>query len=107
MTVHDRVEAISLIHDGVTCMGAVARCLKTGQLRVYLAKATLIATGGYGRLYRETTNAVINDGSRGHPGPEYRHRPSGEHGGRAVSPHRDCAPPTSWLPKAAGETAGP
>jgi fumarate reductase flavoprotein subunit len=60
--VHDRVEAISLIHDGETCMGVVARCLKTGKLRVYLARATLIATGGYGRLYRETTNAVINTG---------------------------------------------
>jgi fumarate reductase flavoprotein subunit len=31
-------------------------------LRAYLAKATLIATGGYGRIYRETTNALINDG---------------------------------------------
>lgn len=62
VTVHDRIEAISLIHDGKTCMGAVARCLKTGKLRAYLAKATLIATGGYGRIYRETTNAVINDG---------------------------------------------
>jgi fumarate reductase flavoprotein subunit len=62
VTVHDRVEAISLIHDGETCMGVVARCLKTGKLRVYLARATLIATGGYGRLYRETTNAVINTG---------------------------------------------
>ncbi len=63
VTVHDRVEAVSLIHDGQNCMGAVARCLKSGKLRVYLAKATLIATGGYGRIYRETTNAVINDGS--------------------------------------------
>ncbi|MFC1885123.1 fumarate reductase flavoprotein subunit [Thermodesulfobacteriota bacterium] len=62
VTVHDRMEAVSLIHDGETCMGAVARCLKTGTLRAYLAKATLIATGGYGRIYRETTNAVINDG---------------------------------------------
>ena len=62
VTVHDRMEAIALIHDGETCTGAVARCLKTGKLRVYLAKATLIATGGYGRIYRETTNAVINDG---------------------------------------------
>jgi fumarate reductase flavoprotein subunit len=62
VTVHDRMEAISLIHDGETCTGAVARCLKTGELRVYLAKATLIATGGYGRIYKETTNAVINDG---------------------------------------------
>jgi len=60
--VHDRMEAISLIHNGETCTGVVARCLKTGELRAYLAKATLIATGGYGRIYRETTNAVINDG---------------------------------------------
>ncbi len=60
--VHDRMEAISLIHNGDTCTGVVARCLKTGKLKAYLAKATLIATGGYGRIYRETTNAVINDG---------------------------------------------
>lgn len=63
ITVHDRTEAISLIHDGTTCYGAVTRCLKTGKLKVYLAKATLIATGGYGRIYRETTNAVICDGN--------------------------------------------
>ncbi|MCF8043146.1 MAG: fumarate reductase flavoprotein subunit [Desulfarculaceae bacterium] len=60
--VHDRVEAVSLIHDGENCIGCVARDLKTGKLRVYLAKATLIATGGYGRLYSETTNTVINEG---------------------------------------------
>ncbi|MGA2227573.1 MAG: FAD-binding protein, partial [Syntrophobacteraceae bacterium] len=59
VTVHDRIEVLSLIHDGTTCMGVVARCLKTGKLRTYLAKATLIATGGYGKLYRESTNAVI------------------------------------------------
>ena len=62
VSVHDRTEAIALIHDGATCTGAVVRCLKTGALKVYLAKATVIATGGYGRIYRETTNAVINDG---------------------------------------------
>ena len=61
--VHDRMEAISLIHNGEVCMGAIARCLKTGRLKAYLAKATLIATGGYGKIYRESTNAVINDGS--------------------------------------------
>lgn len=60
--VHDRVEVVSLIHDGERCMGVIARCLRTGNLRKYLAKATLIATGGYGRIYRETTNAVICDG---------------------------------------------
>ena len=60
--VHDRMEVISLIHDGDTCIGALARCMKTGHLKAYLAKATLIATGGYGKIYRESTNAVINDG---------------------------------------------
>ena len=60
--IHDRVEATSLIHDGQRCQGCVARDLKTGKLRVYLAKATLIATGGYGRLYPETTSNIINEG---------------------------------------------
>ena len=60
--VHDRTEALSLIHDGEKCMGAVVRCLKSGKLRAYLAKATLVATGGFGRIYRASTNAVINEG---------------------------------------------
>jgi len=63
VTVHDRTEAISLIHDGATCYGAVALCLRTGKVRPYLAKATVIATGGYGRLYGVSTNAVINEGT--------------------------------------------
>lgn len=62
VVVHDKVEAISIIHDGTSCMGVVARDLKNGELIVYLARATLIATGGAGRLYRESTNAVINQG---------------------------------------------
>jgi len=62
VNVVDKVEAIALIHDGSTCMGAIARCLKTGELTAYLARATLIATGGFGRIYRESTNAVICDG---------------------------------------------
>ncbi len=62
VTVHDRVEAISLIHDAETCMGCVARSLRTGELLVYLSKSTLIAAGGFGRIYRASTNSVINDG---------------------------------------------
>jgi fumarate reductase flavoprotein subunit len=62
VNVVDKVEAIALIHDGDVCMGAIARCLKTGELTAYLARATLIATGGFGRIYRESTNAVICDG---------------------------------------------
>ena len=60
--VHERVEALALIHDGLRCHGVVARCLITGELRAYLGKATTIATGGYGRLYAVSTNAVICEG---------------------------------------------
>lgn len=61
-TMHDRVQAEALIHDGERCMGCIARDLRTGELRAYFARATLIATGGYGRIYKATTNAVICDG---------------------------------------------
>jgi fumarate reductase flavoprotein subunit len=60
--VHERTEAIALIHDGGRCYGAVVRDLITGQLTAYVAKATAIATGGAGVLYRVTTNAVICEG---------------------------------------------
>ncbi len=62
--VRDRMEALSLIYDGDRCWGAVARCLRTGELTVFAAKATIIATGGYGRIYgKYTTNATINEGT--------------------------------------------
>ena len=60
--VHERMEALALIHDGGRCHGAVVRNLITGELSAYVAKATAIATGGAGRLYRVTTNAVISEG---------------------------------------------
>jgi fumarate reductase flavoprotein subunit len=60
--VHERAEAIALIHDSGRCYGAVVRDLVTGQLVAYVAKATAIAAGGAGRLYRVTTNAVISEG---------------------------------------------
>jgi fumarate reductase flavoprotein subunit len=60
--VHDRVEAIRLIHADGRCYGAIVRDLVTGRIRAYVARATCIATGGFGRVYRVTTNAVINQG---------------------------------------------
>ncbi len=60
--VHERMEAIALIHEGGRCYGAVVRSLVTGELSAYVAKATTIATGGAGRIYRVTTNAVICEG---------------------------------------------
>jgi succinate dehydrogenase flavoprotein subunit len=60
--VHERCEAIALIHDDERCYGAVVRNLVTGELIAYVAKATAITGGGAGRLYRVTTNAVISEG---------------------------------------------
>ena len=63
VTVRDRAEAVELIHDGERCWGAVSRCLRTGKHSAMIAKATVIATGGYGRIYGQyTTNATINEG---------------------------------------------
>ena len=60
--VHERIEALKIMHDGKRCYGVIARCLITGELRAYIAKCTTIATGGYGRIYEVSTNAVICEG---------------------------------------------
>jgi fumarate reductase flavoprotein subunit len=60
--VHERMEAISLIHADGRCHGVIARNLASGELVAYLARATCIATGGFGRIYRVSTNAIINEG---------------------------------------------
>jgi fumarate reductase flavoprotein subunit len=60
--IHERTEALALIHDGERCYGAVVRHLVSGELIAYLSRATAMATGGAGRLYRVTTNAVICEG---------------------------------------------
>ena len=60
--VHERKQAIALIHKDKRCYGAVVRDLVSGELLVYIATATTIATGGFGRIYGISTNAVICDG---------------------------------------------
>ncbi len=64
ITVRDRTEAVALIHDGSRCVGAVVRDLRNGSHFTVMAKATVIATGGYGRIYGQyTSNATINEGT--------------------------------------------
>ncbi len=59
----DEYFAIDLLRDadGHT-LGALVLEMETGELLVIEAKATLIATGGAGRMYRTSTNALINTG---------------------------------------------
>jgi len=60
--IHDKKEAISIIHENGVCAGVVARDLITGELIAYVARGTMIATGGYGRIYKQSTNAIICKG---------------------------------------------
>ncbi|QKF80900.1 fumarate reductase flavoprotein subunit [Halarcobacter ebronensis] len=62
VNIEDRKEAIALIHHENRCYGAIVRDLITGEIAAYVSKGTLIATGGYGRIYEITTNAVICEG---------------------------------------------
>ncbi len=48
--------------DGI-CHGLVLYDLKTGRLGTLAAKYCVFATGGYGRVYQKSTNALINTGS--------------------------------------------
>jgi succinate dehydrogenase / fumarate reductase flavoprotein subunit len=58
-----------LMSDGV-CAGIIAYEIGTGELHVFRAKSVLFATGGYGKMYKITSNAhtLTGDG----PGVVYR-----------------------------------
>ncbi|MEH6650928.1 MAG: succinate dehydrogenase flavoprotein subunit [Motiliproteus sp.] len=47
--------------DGVV-VGCIAICIETGETVYVQALATVLATGGAGRIYQSTTNALINTG---------------------------------------------
>ena len=53
--------AIDLLDREGTCIGALM-ANKTGDLEAVWARQTILATGGAGRLYRETTNPTVATG---------------------------------------------
>jgi len=54
--------ATSLVTANGRCTGVVALSILEGRLEYFQAKATLLATGGYARAYRTTSNAIANSG---------------------------------------------
>ncbi len=54
--------AIELVTTGDKVAGVIAACIETGEVVFFKAKATVFATGGAGRIYSSTTNALINTG---------------------------------------------
>jgi succinate dehydrogenase / fumarate reductase flavoprotein subunit len=61
--VYDECAATCLAVEDGRCHGLVAYDLKRGRLEAFAARFCVFATGGYGRMYRNSTNALINTGS--------------------------------------------
>jgi len=62
VTFYDEFQVIDLLMEGNTCQGVVAMELATGELHIFAAKAVMFATGGFGRLFKITSNAFANTG---------------------------------------------
>ena len=60
--VYEEWYALSLVIDDGKCIGILGFHLFEGKIIPIQAQATLLATGGYGRIYLRSTNAVINTG---------------------------------------------
>ena len=59
---YDEFHVLDVILDGRRCCGAVALEIATGEIHTFRAKAVLFATGGFGRMFRVTSNAHANTG---------------------------------------------
>ncbi|MDQ7859300.1 MAG: succinate dehydrogenase flavoprotein subunit [Armatimonadota bacterium] len=55
---YDEVHAIDLMLADGRCAGVVAWEMRTGEVHVFRASTVLLATGGWGQIYKTTTNAV-------------------------------------------------
>jgi succinate dehydrogenase / fumarate reductase flavoprotein subunit len=58
----DEHQVLSLILDEGTCTGVVAYELATGAVVVFRSKAVMLATGGAGKIYKTTSNALASTG---------------------------------------------
>jgi len=60
--IYEEFFVTSLVHDSGRCIGCTAIEIMTGKVHGFVAKAVLIATGGFGRIFNKSTNALINTG---------------------------------------------
>jgi len=59
---YDEWFATKLLVENGRCQGITAIELRTGQVRLFVAKAVILCTGGAGRIYPFTTNGAIKTG---------------------------------------------
>ena len=53
---------LDIVVEEGRCQGVIAMEIKTGKLHAFQAKATLVASGGYGRVFKTTSNALASTG---------------------------------------------
>jgi succinate dehydrogenase / fumarate reductase flavoprotein subunit len=58
----DEFQVVDVVLDGRKCGGVIAVELATGDIHIFKAKAVFFATGGFGRMFRITSNAYANTG---------------------------------------------
>ena len=58
----DEFHVVEVIFDGTRAAGILALELATGKLHLFRTKALLFATGGFGRMFKVTSNAYANTG---------------------------------------------
>ena len=61
--VYEECYALSLVVDDGRCTGIIGLDFFAGKMLPIRAKSIILATGGYGRVYLKSTNALINTGS--------------------------------------------
>lgn len=62
LTQHHLGQNVTRHSDNIECYGAYILNLKTRHIETFLAKTTLMATGGIGNIYQTTTNPLIATG---------------------------------------------
>ncbi len=60
--VYEEFFVTSLVTNAGRCVGCTALEIMTGQVHGFLSKAVVMATGGFGRIFNKSTNALINTG---------------------------------------------
>lgn len=62
VTFYNEYQVLDLLINDGQCCGVVAMDMQHGELHVFHAKAVLFATGGYGRIWKVTSNALALTG---------------------------------------------
>ncbi len=53
---------LDIVVEGGRCHGVIALEIRTGEIHTFNAKATLVASGGYGKVFKTTSNAYASTG---------------------------------------------